>query len=69
MPSFVKPFETHNIVDFTLQPQGDSTNVTWDMHGPNLYIGKVMSLFFNMDRVVGKDFETGLANQKTGAEK
>jgi hypothetical protein len=66
---FVKPFETHNIVEFTLEPQTDSTNVTWVMHGPNPYIGKVMQIFFNMDRMVGKDFEAGLANLKTLAEK
>jgi hypothetical protein len=39
------------------------------MHGPNPYIGKVMQIFFNMDRMVGKDFEAGLANLKTLAEK
>jgi hypothetical protein len=38
------------------------------MHGPNLYIGKVMSIFFNMDNMIGKDFETGLANMKALAE-
>lgn len=66
---FVKPFETHNIVDFTLESQGDSTNVTWAMHGPNPYIAKLMQVFFNMDSMVGKDFETGLANLKVIAEK
>jgi hypothetical protein len=39
------------------------------MHGPNLFIGKVMSLFVSMDRMVGKDFETGLANLKAEAER
>ncbi len=66
---FVKPFETHNIVEFTLEPQGDFTNVTWAMHGPSPYIAKVMHIFFDMDNMVGKDFETGLANLKTIAEK
>jgi carbon monoxide dehydrogenase subunit G len=66
---FVKPFETHNIVEFTLEPKGDSTNVTWAMHGPSPYIAKVMHIFFDMDSMVGKDFETGLANLKTIAEK
>lgn len=65
---FFKPFEAHNIAEFTLEPKGDSTNVTWAMHGPNLYIGKVMSIFFNMDSMIGKDFETGLANMKALAE-
>ena len=66
---FVKPFEAHNIVQFTLEPQGESTNVTWAMHGPLPYLAKVMHVFFNMDRMVGKDFETGLANLKDIAEK
>ncbi len=66
---FLRPFEAHNIVEFTLAPQGSATNVTWAMHGPNLFVGKVMGLFFNMDRLVGKDFEAGLANLKTVAER
>jgi uncharacterized protein YndB with AHSA1/START domain len=65
----VKPFEAHNIVEFTLEPNGDSTNVTWAMDGQNAYIAKVMSLFFSMDSMVGGQFEEGLANLKTIAEK
>jgi uncharacterized protein YndB with AHSA1/START domain len=67
--NMIKPFETQNIVEFTLQPQGGTTNVTWAMHGPSPYISKVIGLFCNMDRMIGKDFETGLANLKTVAEK
>ena len=66
---FLKPFEAHNNVAFTLEPQGDATLVTWAMHGPLPYIGKVMHVFMNMDRMVGKDFETGLANLKAAAER
>ena len=66
---FSKPFEGHNIAEFTLQPHGNATDVTWSMNGPNPYIGKVMSLFMNMDKMVGKDFETGLANLKTISER
>ncbi|MEA2781347.1 MAG: hypothetical protein QOK29_2891 [Rhodospirillaceae bacterium] len=65
---FTKPLEAHNIVEFHLEPQGDSTNVTWAMHGPAPYIAKVMHLLFDMDSMVGKDFETGLANLKTISE-
>jgi uncharacterized protein YndB with AHSA1/START domain len=65
---FVKPFEAHNTVEFTLEPKGDSTNVTWAMHGPMPYISKLITVFFNMDSMVGKDFETGLANLKAIAE-
>jgi len=67
--NMIKPFDAHNIVEFTLQPQGGATNVTWAMHGPNPYISKVIGLFCSMDRMIGKDFETGLANLKTVAEK
>lgn len=65
---FIKPFEAHNIADFTLVPQGDSTMLTWAMHGPSPYLTKLMHLFFNMDKMVGGDFERGLANLKTAAE-
>ncbi|MDB5762679.1 MAG: polyketide cyclase [Herminiimonas sp.] len=65
---FEKPFEAHNIVEFTMVPKGDSTEVTWAMHGPTPYLGKIMHLFINMDNMVGKDFEKGLANLKAIAE-
>jgi hypothetical protein len=63
------PFEAHNIVVFTLDPKGDSTSVTWAMNGQTPYIAKVVHVFLDMDTMVGKDFETGLANLKTIAEK
>ena len=66
---FIKPFEAHNSAEFTLDSQGDSTNVTWAMHGPNPYMAKVIHIFFSMDSMVGKQFEAGLANLKTIAEK
>ena len=66
---FLKPFEAHNIVEFTLTPQGDSTNVTWAMQGPTPYFAKIIHVFMDMDSMVGKDFETGLANLKAVAEK
>jgi uncharacterized protein YndB with AHSA1/START domain len=65
---FVKPFEAHNTVEFTLNPEGDSTVVRWAMHGPAPYMAKIVHLFFDMDSMVGKDFEAGLANLKTAAE-
>lgn len=66
---FLAPFEAHNTAEFVLVPQGDATTVTWAMFGPNLFIGKVMSLFASMDSLVGEDFERGLANLKAVAEK
>jgi len=65
---FTKPFETHNTVELTLIPEGDATKVTWAMHGPMPYIAKLMSSFFSMDAMIGKDFEAGLANLKALAE-
>ena len=65
----LKPIEGHNIVAFSLEPKGDVTNVTWAMHGPSPYISKVMGVFINMDNMIGKDFEAGLANLKAAAEK
>jgi hypothetical protein len=58
----------HNIAEFTLEPKGDATNVTWAMHGPTAFIAKVMSLFCSMDKMIGKEFETGLAELKRIAE-
>ena len=66
---FIKPFAAHNIAAFTAQPQGAVTRVTWSMEGPAPFIHKVLGLFLNMDKMVGGDFETGLANLKTLAEK
>ena len=66
---FFKPFEAHNTAEFTLEPQGGSTNITWAMHGRQPFGLKVMSLFFSMDKMVGKDFEAGLANLKSITEK
>ncbi|QCB48121.1 SRPBCC family protein [Hydrogenophaga sp. PAMC20947] len=65
-----EPFEGHNAIDFTLAPESDgTTRVTWSMHGPSSFLPKLMGIFFNMDQMIGKDFETGLANLKVLAEK
>ena len=66
---FLKPFEAHNVAKFTLVPQGDGTRVTWAMSGPSSYLVKVMHIFFDMDAMVGKDFEAGLQGIKAQAEK
>jgi hypothetical protein len=64
-----KPFNCRNRVEFTLTPTGDATTVRWAMTGTSNYFSKLMGLFINMDRMVGKDFETGLAGLKRVAEK
>ena len=66
---FLKPIEGHNIAEFTLEPQGDSTSVTWVMRGPTPFLSKVVQVFISMDSMIGKEFETGLGNLKSIAEK
>ena len=65
---FIKPFAAKNVTLFTFAPEGDSTKVTWNMSGKNNFIGKAMCLFMNMDKMVGGDFEKGLAAMKVKAE-
>jgi uncharacterized protein YndB with AHSA1/START domain len=66
---FTKPFVAHNIADFTVQPAGTGSIVKWAMHGPMPYLNRLMTIFFDMDKMVGKDFEEGLGNLKALAEK
>ena len=70
---FFTPFEGHNTAEFTMLPQGDATSATtnliWLMHGPAPFMSKVMQVFINMDNMIGKDFEIGLANLKRLTEK
>jgi hypothetical protein len=65
---FLKPFEGHNTTVFSLTPDGASTRVTWLMEGPSPYMTKVMTVFMSMDKLIGKDFEAGLANLKAVTE-
>ena len=66
---FIKPFEAHNTVDFTLESKGETTSVNWAIHGPSPYISKLIGIFISMDSMIGKDFEAGLAALKNVAEK
>jgi hypothetical protein len=66
---FSKPFTAHNIARFTAQPAGEATQLTWSMEGPAPFVTKLMGLFFDMDRMIGREFERGLANLKVAAEK
>jgi hypothetical protein len=65
---FLRPFEATNTTVFTFKASGSATDVTWTMSGDNNFVGKAFSLVMDMDKMVGKDFETGLANLKTVAE-
>jgi Polyketide cyclase / dehydrase and lipid transport len=67
--SFLKPFKASNVTEFKIIPNGNMTTVNWEMRGPlNLFM-KVMHMFMNMDKMVGKDFEAGLANLKSIVER
>lgn len=66
---FIKPFEGHNRTEFTLTPQGDSTQVNWSMSGPTPFVSKLMQVFVSLDTMIGKDFEEGLANLTALSEK
>ena len=65
---FMKPFTATNTANFTFKPEGDKTAVTWSMEGKNNYLAKALHLVMNMDKMVGGDFEKGLADMKVAAE-
>jgi uncharacterized protein YndB with AHSA1/START domain len=67
--NMTKPMTARNQVEFTLVPAGDTTTVTWMMRGDSPYFAKIIHVFFNMDKMVGGDFEAGLAKLKSAAEK
>jgi uncharacterized protein YndB with AHSA1/START domain len=67
--NFLRPFRAENKVVFTLIPAGDGTNVIWEMSGVNNLGFKIMGILMNMDKLVGRDFEKGLAAMKAEAEK
>ena len=66
---FFKPMAGVSTAEFTFTPQGDQTEVTWTMTGKNNYVAKIFCLFMNMDKMIGGQFEKGLAELKTAAEK
>jgi uncharacterized protein YndB with AHSA1/START domain len=69
---FFKPFEGHNTAEFSLRPQseaGPATSINWVMHGPAPFTHRLMQVFMNFDKMIGKDFEAGLAKLKSLAEK
>lgn len=61
---FLRPFKSTNTTEFTFRPQGNQTLVTWTMSGKNNLMSKVFGLFMDCDKMVGKDFEKGLASMK-----
>lgn len=65
---WARPFKAHNVNEFVLEPDIDGTKVTWTMHGPNLFVMRVMATFINMDKMMGTHFELGLRDLKAAAE-
>ncbi|HUC98909.1 MAG TPA: SRPBCC family protein [Candidatus Polarisedimenticolaceae bacterium] len=65
---FFRPFAATNIAEFTFRPEGDQTAVTWSMRGKNNFMGKAIHLFMNMDKMIGTQFEHGLAQMKSIVE-
>jgi hypothetical protein len=66
---FFKPFAATNSAEFTFKEQGGRTAVSWSMSGRNNFVGKAMSVVFDFDKMIGADFEAGLASMKTIVEK
>jgi hypothetical protein len=65
---FVKPFEDTATAEFSLRPEGNQTEVTWAMFGKRPFVSKLFCMFVNMDKMLGGDFEKGLASMKTIVE-
>jgi hypothetical protein len=65
---FKKPMKATNTAEFTFQPDGDQTVVTWTMAGKNNFVGKVFGLVVDCDKMIGGQFEQGLAQMKSLVE-
>lgn len=65
---FFKPMAAVSDAEFTFKPEGNQTAVTWTMSGKNNFVSRAFCMFMNMDKMVGGDFEKGLAQMKTVAE-
>lgn len=66
---FVRPFKASNDVKFTFKPEGSGTHVNWAMTGQKNFVFKAFGMFMDMDKMVGTDFEKGLAAMKVEAER
>ena len=65
---FIKPFASTADTEFTFKPDGNQTAVTWSMSGQKNFMAKAFGLFVSMDKMIGRDFEKGLAQMKTVVE-
>jgi hypothetical protein len=62
---FLRPFKATNGIEFLFRPEGRDTTVTWSMSGKNNFVSKAFAMFVDCDKMVGRDFEKGLANLNT----
>ena len=65
---FLKPFKASNTAEFLMKPTDSGTDLSWAMFGPSPFMSKLMGVFMDMDKMVGKDFEAGLESLKKTAE-
>ncbi len=65
----LKPFQAHNIIEFSFKEKDSYTDVTWSMHGSQPYLAKVMGVIFNCDKIVGSQFEEGFTKLRSIVEK
>lgn len=65
---FLRPFKATNTVEFSFKPEGEQTAVTWTMFGTNNFIGKAVGLFMNCEKMIGGQYEQGLAQLKSVVE-
>ena len=65
---FFKPFAANSTAEFTFKPEGNQTAVTWSMTGENNFMAKAIHLFMSMDKMIGGQFEKGLASMKAVVE-
>jgi len=66
---FITPMESTARVSFAFAPAGEGTKITWTLEGDNDFMGKAFGLVMSMDKMIGPDFESGLAALKTASEK
>jgi len=65
---FLKPFKASNTAEFLMKPTDSGTDLSWAMFGPSPFMSKLMGVFMDMDKMVGRDFEAGLQALKNSAE-
>ena len=65
---FFKPFAATNTAEFAFKPEGNQTLVTWSMFGEKNFMAKAVHLVMNMDKMIGGQFEKGLADMKSAVE-